>query len=283
MISHNSYSYSKNSHASYLVPNHIDSDQSSFSSLDLIGTQSDTWTFAAGQDPLWFTDFILYESDDHSLQADPIGAPASGAGQTDMERELAANPFFLTSRGDIPASTNTSVPIDTGLFRWPLQGAFQNADNTVAFHSDALNVQWNYTDTPLSPSASGNSGTTSSAYAEQSSPGRSTSTQNDAADRPSVPRIPLLTCLNCQFQCSNKSRLCDHLQTSHAPPRFTCGTCDRGFRLEKDLRRHHRSKHEPKQPLACSCSRTYTRFDNLQRHVNAMALRPREAGRHQFS
>jgi hypothetical protein len=247
MISHNSYSYSKNSHASYLVPNHIDSDQSSFSSLDLIGTLSDTWTFAAGQDPLRFTDFILYESDDHSLQANPIGAPASGTGQTDMERGLAANPFFLTSRGDIPASTNTSVPIDTGLFRWPLQGAFQNADNTVAFHSDALNLQWNYT------------------------------------DRPSVPRIPLLTCLNCQFQCSNKSRLCDHLQTSHAPPRFKCGTCDRGFRLEKDLRRHHRSKHEPKQPFACSCSRTYTRFDNLQRHVNAMALRPREAGRHQFS
>jgi hypothetical protein len=83
-----------------------------------------------------------------------------------------------------------------------------------------------------------------------------------------------------KFQPSVDTNLSsNHLQKSHAPARFICADCERGFKLEKDLRRHHLT-HEPGTKFDCVCTKTYTRKDGLQRHISQMALSPREAGRH---
>jgi len=260
---------------------YLEPTQSSYSSFDSIESQSEGSWFAAGLAPQWFTDFILYESDDCDFQADLVSVShTSGSVRMDMSSDIATIPLFTLSPRSVPASTDTGVPNDTGVYRWPYLTELDEADYAVAFGSNMPNLQGNPTEPALNLSASSHSESTPGEDSEQSSPEYSMSVQNDPAGRLSVPRMRYFKCLECRSQYLSESRLSEHLRKSHAPARFTCGTCDRRFKQEKDLRRHQLTHEPSKRPFACSCIKTYPRYDGLLRHFSQMASRPREAGRH---
>jgi len=193
---------------------------------------------------------------------------------------MATIPLFTSSPRSVSVSTDTGVPNNTGFYPWPFQTDLDNTIYPVAFGSNMPDLRWNPTEPALGLSTSSHSESTSGECSDQSSPVHSISAQNDAGGRLEVPRIRYLKCPACQSLYPSESRLSKHLRTSHAPARFSCGTCDRGFKFEKDLKRHQPT-HEPlEKQFACSCAKTYTRNDLLLRHIRDMVPRLREAGRH---
>jgi len=198
----------------------------------------------------------------------------------DTSSDIATIPPFASSPRSVPASTDTSVPNDTDFYRWPYPTELDEANYAVAFGSNIPNLQWNPTEPALNLSASSHSESAPGEDSEQSSPEHSILAQNDAVGRLSVPRMRYFKCPTCQSHHVSESRLSEHLRKSHAPARFTCGTCGRGFKLEKDLRRHQLTHEPSKRLFACSCTKTYARYDGLLRHFTKMAPRPRDAGRH---
>jgi len=268
-------------HASDYFDRYLEATQSSNSSFDSGESQSEGSWFAAGLAPQWFTDFILYDSGASDFQADPVSVlHTSGSVRMDTSSDIATIPLFTLSPRSVPASTDTGVPNDTGFYRWPYFTELDEADYAVDLGSNMPNLQWDPTEPALNLSASSHSESAPGEDSEHSSPEYSMSVQNDPAGKLSVPRMRYFKCLKCRSQYLSESRLSEHLRKSHAPARFTCGTCDRGFKQEKDLRRHQ-PIHEPsKRPFACSCTKRYPRYDGLLRHFTQMASRPREAGRH---
>jgi len=286
MIPSNDRGYSQDSssnppHESDYFDRYLEATQSSFSSLDSVGGQSEGSPFVADSAPEWFTDFILYESDDLDFQADPMSvSQPSGAVRMETSSDMATIPLFASSPRSVPVSSDIGVPNDTDFYRWSYLTELDEADYAVAFGSNMSNLQWNPTEPVLTLPASSHSESEPGEDSEQSSPEHSMSAQNDAAGRLPVPRVRYFKCPTCQYLCSSESRLSEHLRKSHAPARFICDTCDRGFKQEKDLRRHQLTHKPLKRPFACSCTKTYARYDGLLRHFTEMAPRPREAGRH---
>jgi len=265
--------------ASDYFDGYLESTQSSYSSLDSFGSQLDGPSFVTGLAPTWFTDFILYESDDFDFQADSMSvSPTSGSVRMDTSSDMATIPLFDSSPRSVPVSTDAAVPNDTSFYRSLYPTELDEANHDVAFGSNVPNFKWNLTEPALNLSASSHSESEPGKDLEQSSPEYSMSAQNDVAGRLPVPRMPYFKCRTCPSHYASESRLNEHLRRSHPPARFACGTCDRRFKQEKDLRRHQVT-HKP-QLFACLCTKTYARNDGLLRHFNDMATRPREAGRH---
>jgi hypothetical protein len=284
-------------HASDYFDRYLEATQSSYSSLDSVGSQSEGSSFAAGSDPEWFKDFILYESDDSDFQANPTSvSQTSGSVRMDASSDMATIPLFAPSPRSVPVSTDTAVPNEPGFYRQPYPTELDEADYAVVFNYNMPNFQWNLTEPALNLSASSHSESKPGKGSEQSSLEHSMLAQNDAAGRLPVPRMRYFKCSTCQSHYSSESRLrsvlpnlllsfpanlsSTHLRNFHAPPRFTCGTCNYEFKQKKDLRRHQLTHEPSKPPFACSCTKTYARYDGLLRHFTEMATRPREAGRH---
>jgi len=259
----------------------IPSDRYLQETLDSFGSQSDWSTFAFGSAPKGFTDFILYESDVSDIQTDLMSnSRTSGSVRMDMSSDISRIPLFASSPNSVAVSIDTAVPNDTSSYRWPHSTELDEADYAAAFGCNMPNFQWNSPEPALNMSPNSHSECETGEDSEQSSPRHSMSAQNDTVGRLPVPRMRYFKCPECQSHYSSESRLSKHLHKSHAPPRFTCDICYRGFKQEKDLKRHQ-FIHEPsKRAFACSCTRTYARYDGLLRHFTTMATRPREAGHH---
>jgi len=307
MIPPNDYGYSQDSnsdplHAYDYFDQSLEVTQSSSSSDHSIGGRSERPSFAAASDPTWFTDWILYTPDDESndpdIQADPVCVSSThGSVRMDLSRDIATIAPMASSPGSVPMSADISVPNDIDFDRGPYPTELDDADYVVLFGSNMPDSPWNWTEQALDLSASSLPKSPSSAELEQSLLEDSKSAQNDTSNKLSVPRIHYFKCPTCPSQYLSELRLrfvsqstttviflltacSEHLRGSHALAQFTCITCDRVFKLEKDLKRHY-STHEPlKRSFACSCTRTYSRYDGLLRHFNNVAKRSREAGHH---
>jgi len=268
-------------HVSNYFDRYLEATQSSYSSLESVGSQSEGSSSAAGSALKWFTDFIWCESDDSDSKADPMSvSQTSGSVRMGTSSDMAAIPLFASSPRSVPISTDTGVLNDTGFYQWPYLADLDEADYAMAFGFNMPNLQWNPTEPALNLSTSSHSESAHGEDSEQSSSEHSTLAQYNAAGRLSVPRMRYFKCPTCQSHYLSEFRLSEHLRKSHAPARFTCGTCDRGFKQEKDLKRHQLTHKSSKRPFACSCTKTYARYDGLLRHFTQMAPRPREAGRH---
>jgi hypothetical protein len=210
-------------HASDYFDQYLEATQSSFSSLDSVGSQSKGSSFAAGSAPTWFTDFILYESDDSIFQADPMSASqASGSVRMDTSSDIATIPLFASSPRSVPVSTDTGVPNDTDFYRWPCPTEPDEANYAVAFGSNLPNLQWDPTEPALNLSASSHSESAPGEDSEQPSPEHSISAQNDAAGRLSVPRMRYFKCPTCQSHHVSESRLRYVLQIYYYLSLLTC-------------------------------------------------------------
>lgn len=213
MIPPNDPGYSQDSssdppHAFDYFDRYLEATQSSYSSLDSVGSQSEGSSFAAGLTPKWFTDFILYESDESDFQADPMSvSQTSGSVRMDTSSDMATIPLFASSSRSVPVSIDTGVSNDTGFYRWPYPTELDEADYAVAFSSNMPNLQWNPTEPALNRSASSHSESAPGEDSEQSLPEHSMSAQNDAAGRLSVPRMRYFKCPTCQSHYLSESRL----------------------------------------------------------------------------
>jgi hypothetical protein len=209
--------------ASDYFDRYLESTQSSYSSLDSFGSQPDGPSFAASLSPTWFTDYILYESDDFNFQADSMSvSPTSGSVRMDMSSDMATIPLFDSSPRSVPASTDAAAPNNTSFYQSLYPTQLDEANYDVAFSSNVPNFQWNPTEPTLNLSASGYSESEPGEDSEQSSPEYSMSAQNDAAGRLAVPRIRYFKCLTCQYHHSSESRLKFVLQVSYCLLLLTC-------------------------------------------------------------
>jgi hypothetical protein len=211
MIPPNDRGYSQDSssdppHAFDYFDQYLEATQSSYSTLDSVGSQSEGSLFAAGSTPKWFTDFILYESDESDFQADPMSvSQTSGSVRMDTSSDMATIPLFASSPRSVPVSTDTGVPNDTGFYRWPYPTELDEADYAVKFQHAKFTVE--PTEPAPNRSASSHSESAPGEDSEQSSPEHSMSAQNDAAGRLSVPRMRYFKCPTCQSHYISESRL----------------------------------------------------------------------------
>jgi hypothetical protein len=171
--------------------------QSSGWGYDSIDPQSDG-SFAAGPDPEWFTDFILYDSDDPFIPADPLHGPSTG-------RTPATIPLRASPPRPALASTHAGVLDNAGSYLSPCLIDI-DADYAVEPHDNTLDLEWNPTVPGLGLSSTSHSETTGES-SQQSSPTQYISTQSDVEGRVSVPRLRFLKCPACQSQYSSKHRL----------------------------------------------------------------------------
>ena len=203
MIPFNGCGYSQDSSnpqptSNCIAPPFKTNNQSSYWSLDSVGSQPNGSSFAAGPDPEWFTDFILYDSDDPSIPAHSASGPRTS--------ELATIPLFASSPISSLVSGQPMLPNSTGFCMSPVPTEFGHTDYAAAFHAKSSDLQWNPAEPALTLSASSRSDTPGE-FSQQSSPGNSTLTQNDAVERPSVPRIPFFKCPLCRSLYPSESRL----------------------------------------------------------------------------
>jgi hypothetical protein len=154
--------------------------------------------FVAGPDPEWFNDFILYDSDDLYIQADPLPGPPTSM-------TLATIPLFASSPRPALATIQASVLDNASLYLWPFPIDIQ-ATHLVESHSNSPDLEWNPTEPDLGLSPTSHSETTNES-SQQYSPAQYISTQNDASGGVSVPRTSFLKCPTCQYLCSSEYRL----------------------------------------------------------------------------
>jgi hypothetical protein len=173
-------------------------NHSSYWCLDSDGSQSNGSSFAAGPDPEWFTDFILCDSDDPPIPAHTVSGPQTS--------EVATTPLFASLPISSLASAHQNLPNSSGFCIYPIPTEFSYTDYAAAFHANSSDLQWNPAEPALTLSTSSRSDTPGE-FSQQSSPENSTLTQNDPADRPSVPRIPFLNCPTCRSLYPSESRL----------------------------------------------------------------------------
>jgi hypothetical protein len=180
------------------------SNQLSECSRDSVGSQLNGSSFATGPDPEWFTDFILYDSDD------PF-APAH-KGSDSGTSELATIHLFASSPVSSLAQTHPDLPNSSGFCSGPVPTGIGYDDSTTAFDANISDLQWNPAEPALTMSPS-SCPDTPGQLSQQSSPENSTLTQDNAADRLFLPRIAFLKCPTCQSLYPSESRLRYVLQT----------------------------------------------------------------------
>jgi len=286
MIPPNDCGYSQDScsnppHASDCSDQYFEPHQSVWLTFDSAGSQMKELPLVAPPDPMWFTEFVLYESGESDSDPDSKSDfQASELVRMDRSSSVATTPLFASSSGTVPYLIDPGVPFDALFSQWIYQTNLDDADIAVDSGSTFFNFQWSPTEPASNSSAASSSGNVSGEDWKQSSPEHSVSNQKAAASKLSVPRIRYFNCPTCHRQHLSESRLSEHLRKYHPPARFICRKCGRGFKQEKDLKRHQSTHETSIRPFACACTKTYPRHDGLLRHFTEMAARPREAGRH---
>lgn len=284
-------------HESDYFEQSLESVQSSSSSLDSIGSQSEASLSVAGSSLDWFNDFIQYDSYDHSFQADlKRVSETSESVRMKLIGDVATMPLFTSSPGVVPISTDTFVPKDT-CFRGRLHSTgLDEANSTVAFDSNMQDLQWNAAEPALNLDACNDSESAHGEDTQKLSLAHSTSVQNKTMGKSTLVRMRYFYCTTCRYPCISEFRLryvllnyrrlslltmpSEHVRKYHPPVQYICNICYRGFTTNKDLRRHELIHESSRQSFACSCGKTYSRNDKLKRHITNMVQKPREAGHH---
>jgi hypothetical protein len=291
-----SESSSDPAHASSYPDQYLGATQSANSTYDSDERQQRELSIAADRDPKWFTDFVLYDSDDSTTEADAMSVLETSESVTvDSNSGTLPLPLLDLLSESVPESIDGSVPDSTSLYRWLKSTELDIEDNAAGLGSTDNNSQW-ATEPILGLFVSKHSENAPGTHSELSSPCPPIPAQNDMPNKVAVPRLHHYICPTCKRHCTSPSRLrfvspklfihfllssySEHHRKYHQPPRFICSTCSRGFKAEKDLIRHNHTHGSSKRTFACSCTKPYHRLDSLTRHIARMAEIPAETGRH---
>jgi len=251
------------------TPNYLDQylaiTQSSLSNFDSVESQPEELLSVNAQDPKWFTDFILYDSEDLESKAEVRSVlETSNSAKEELTSGMMETPLFTLSSKPDSESANARAAMNDNLYAWRDFTALEDSDLTVDLYFNMLNSQWSIPEPDIDLYTHSYFESSSGAESYQISPDCSISAQNNAVPKRPISRLPYLKCPTCTRSFPNEYRLCEHLRNSLDTVKFICNDCMRGFKLKRDLQRH-RGVHKPKR-ITCSCGKTFARHDGFLRH-----------------